>query len=268
MAPADYQLIKGGFALLSLAFCWTLQGIRPWHRRRQDLRRNWRINIPLGLLNALLLGSLSGAALLAACTFAAEHPFGLSFQWGLSLPARLALSVVALDLATYLWHIANHRVAWLWRWHAVHHTDTVFDTSTAFRFHPGEVLLSLGVRGTIILVCGLPVEGLLLFEIAFTFCNAFEHTNARLPRGLERAIDKAFITPALHRAHHSVERSAQNSNFGTIFAVWDILLRTRTHATSEDPITVGLAQDALAPMSLAALLTMPFHDVPASRRDP
>jgi sterol desaturase/sphingolipid hydroxylase (fatty acid hydroxylase superfamily) len=168
--------------------------------------------------------------------------------------------LVALDLVSYLWHRANHGVAWLWRFHRVHHTDDAYHVSTALRFHPGELLLGLPVRLAAIMLLGASAAGVLAFEAVFGIANVLEHGNFDLPVWLERRIDRVLVTPALHRRHHSVEQRERDTNFGTIFCVWDRLARTRRADTSASRFPTGLGTGANATArSLGVQLGLPLR---------
>ncbi|HXX49021.1 MAG TPA: sterol desaturase family protein, partial [Myxococcota bacterium] len=172
----------------------------------------------------------------------------------------LAASVAGLDLVSWAWHRANHALPVLWRFHRVHHADPVVTASTSLRFHPGEILLSLPVRLAAIALLGAPLAGVLAFEAVFGAANALEHGNFDLPAGLEQALERAFVTPALHRRHHSVSRAEHDANYGTIFSFWDRLGRSRCPGASRDRFPIGLPPGATgAPRSLSAMLLEPFR---------
>jgi sterol desaturase/sphingolipid hydroxylase (fatty acid hydroxylase superfamily) len=255
----DYQKVKLICTTASLAACLTLQRIHPYHGRWRDIAANWRINFAVAFINALLLGSLSSSAILWTVERGNTHNFGLTVGMGWSSSARILLSVLALDFTSYLWHIANHKISLFWRFHAVHHTDLVFDTSTALRFHPVEIFLGLIIRCLVILFLGLPIEGVLLFETIFAFFNFLEHADLKLPRNLEWIMGWLFITPALHRKHHSQILAEQNSNFGTIFVLWDRIFRSVKISTSAESIAVGLNQRSLQNLSIKSILLLPFR---------
>ncbi len=177
----------------------------------------------------------------------------------LSVPLGLAIlvTILALDLVSYAWHRANHRLRFLWRFHRVHHSDASFTVSTGLRFHPGELLLSLPIRLTAIALVGAPVIGVAAFEALFMLANLFEHGNIDLPWKLEERLADVCVTPALHRLHHSRLRLELDSNFGTIFTIWDRVLGTYRANSSAVAIEVGLS-DIASPPSLLAALRLPF----------
>src|SRR5205085_2661478 len=148
--------------------------------------------------------------------------------------ASIAIAVACLDATAYLMHRLYHRNPWLWRLHAVHHSDDELNFSSALRFHFGEVALSLAVRCAVILALGLPILGILVFEIVFAFFNALEHASVKFNQNFESLLGLLFVTPALHRKHHSQIDSELNSNYSTIFSFWDRLSRTFTPARAKD----------------------------------
>ena len=197
-------------------------------------------NLCLALVTTVGVSLICGTCLLSVAQTAENSGFGLTQGWPLVL--RMVLSVLVLDLTAYVWHRLNHRISALWRYHKVHHSDAVYDGTTAFRFHPGEVIISLGVRLGVVLTLGLPWQGILLFEVVFTFFNVFEHGALRLPRKCEKSLQWIFITPGIHRKHHSSHEEHVDRNFGTIFSVWDRLGRSFLEGSTHEDFTVGLPE--------------------------
>jgi len=172
----------------------------------------------------------------------------------------IPVTVIALDLVSYGWHRANHRVALLWRFHRVHHSDTAFTASTAARFHPGELLLSLPVRLAAVATVGATPEAVVAFEIVFALANFFEHSNADLPAPVERRLALLCVTPALHRWHHSKRAEELDSNFGTILTLWDRLGRTYQPNSSRVAVETGLPGQANGSRwTVRGLLLLPFQ---------
>jgi sterol desaturase/sphingolipid hydroxylase (fatty acid hydroxylase superfamily) len=131
-------------------------------------------------------------------------------------------------------------VPFLWRFHQAHHSDLDYTVTTALRFHPAELLLALPLRLVAVAVFGVPITGVIVFEVIFAFANFCEHGNIRLPLKLERALGWLVITPALHRRHHSREARLLNTNFGTIFSFWDRLLNSYGENRSDVQVSTGL----------------------------
>jgi len=228
-----------GFIIVFL-FCTLIQVLSPHHADIKKDFRNWRVNLGLAGLNIILLTLLGAALVVSLSAWLVQNGWGLMQAFVVPLWLQILLSVLLLDFVAYAWHIANHRVPFLWRFHSVHHSDINFDTSTAVRFHVGELFISMMVRLLVVFVFGIPVIGLLVFELIYQFFNTFEHGNIRLPRWLEQVLQLVFVTPALHRKHHSVRPHELNANYATIFSFWDRLGNTRVPSHSAEEFPVGL----------------------------
>ena len=79
--------------------------------------------------------------------------------------ARDWLDLLLLDCWIYWWHRINHRLPLLWRFHEVHHLDEMLDTTSALRFHFGEVVLSSFVRAGLIFMLAMPLASVVVFEV-------------------------------------------------------------------------------------------------------
>jgi sterol desaturase/sphingolipid hydroxylase (fatty acid hydroxylase superfamily) len=238
VSESQFQLLRATGFMAAVMLALLLQRLRP-HAR---LRESWYVNGGLWFTNLIVLGVVCGACACTAARWAAVTGVGLlntvsAPRW-LGVPA----TVVVLDLVSYLWHRANHRVAFLWRFHQVHHSDPHFTASTGVRFHPGELLLSFPVRLTAIVLVGASAEAVVLFEIVFTIANLVEHGDIDLPLRFERVMGRVLITPALHRRHHTKDWPERDTNFGTIFATWDRLFGSRADNDSATAIDTGLRE--------------------------
>ena len=152
----------------------------------------------------------------------------------------LALDILILDLWIYWWHRANHEIQFLWRFHQVHHLDEMLDTTSALRFHFGEVALSAVVRAGMIVLFGIPLASVILFEALVLACAIFHHSDARLPARLEAALSRLIITPSIHWVHHHAIRRDTDSNYGTIFSFWDPLFRSRSATRRWPAMPIGV----------------------------
>ena len=161
-----------------------------------------------------------------------------------------------LDLLIYWWHRANHVLPLLWRFHEVHHLDRFLDSTTAVRFHPGEVLLSAGFRAVVIFFLALPLTSILIFETLVLLAALFQHSNLRLPAPLERGLSRLIITPAIHWLHHHDKRVDTDSNYGTIFSFWDRIFRSSNPNVRRFDMTLGVEGRGEQP--LVRLLWRPF----------
>lgn len=197
-------------------------------RRRQAIGRwrRWPGNLGIVVLNSVLVRLLFPTAAVGVALFAETHGWGLLHV--LKAPNWLAFgaSVLLLDLAIYLQHVLFHAVPGLWRLHRMHHTDLEFDLTTGARFHPLEILLSLGIKLGVIVALGAPATAVLVFEVLLNATSMFNHGNVRLPVPLDRLLRRFLVTPDMHRVHHSWHPDETNSNFGFNVPWWDRLFGT------------------------------------------
>jgi sterol desaturase/sphingolipid hydroxylase (fatty acid hydroxylase superfamily) len=196
---------------------------------------------------------------LAAAWWAQSTSVGI-LNW-LSLPLWLEVlcGILAMDYGYYWWHVATHKVPLLWRFHNVHHSDLDMDVSTATRFHFGELLLSVPFRVLMVTIFGIAPLALIVFEIVFESCGQFHHSNWRLPLWLESTLQRFIVTPRMHGIHHSIVREETDSNWGTIFSLWDKWHRSRRLDIAQEAIVLGVPgyrdEDEL---TLGDLWKMPF----------
>ena len=246
-------MLRGAGFVAALTLALLLQRLRP----HAGLRGSWHVNGGLWLSNLIVIGLVCGACACTVARWAADARIGAlnivpAPRW-LGIPA----AIVTLDLVSYCWHRANHRVSFLWRFHQVHHSDPTFTASTGVRFHPGELLLSLPVRLTAVALVGASAEAVVFFEIVFTVANLVEHGDIDLPLRFERLMGRVLITPALHRRHHTKLGPDRDTNFGTIFATWDRLFGTRADNDSATAIETGLP--GLDGLTLPRVFVLPLQ---------
>jgi sterol desaturase/sphingolipid hydroxylase (fatty acid hydroxylase superfamily) len=229
---------------IALIFLLTLLFILE---RRVALRRSRRPLVGRLLVNACISGlALTVATLwvrpvsLAVLAWTSDTPFGLVHILPIPIAAQFALSFLLMDLTFYWWHVANHRIPFLWRFHNVHHIDPDLDVSTAFRFHIGEVALSAGFRVVQVGAIGLSAWMFVLYELVFQANTLFHHSNVRLPIQIERLLNLVLVTPRMHGIHHSQVRDETNSNYSVVFSWWDRLHRTLGLDIPQSDIVIGI----------------------------
>lgn len=217
----------------SLFFFW--ERLYPhFHSILQRQKTRVARNISLWLINTIL----SIAAILPLTALATEctlnwKPDNWMGQGG------IILDLLIIDCWIYLWHRANHKIPFLWRFHEVHHRDEALDTTTAVRFHFGEVMLSAIIRVPIIILLDIDITTILIFETALLMASIFHHSNAQLPKRFEAAISKICVTPSIHWVHHHAKRSATDSNYSAIFSFWDVIFKTRSKTQRFDTMKIG-----------------------------
>jgi sterol desaturase/sphingolipid hydroxylase (fatty acid hydroxylase superfamily) len=227
-------------------------------RAHAVLRPAWSTNLGLWAVGTAVTTAACGACGIAAADWAAARGIG-ALSW-LGAPGWLAaaIGVLGLDAVSYGWHRANHRVGVLWRFHQVHHADTSFHVTTALRFHPGELLLGVPVRLAAIVLLGVPAWGVLVFELVFGAANLLEHGNFDLGARADARVQRVLVTPSVHRAHHVAEWGLLDTNFGTVFSLWDRVAGTFRAGSPEQKVVTGLPDRPRAP-TLREALGMPFE---------
>jgi len=186
----------------------------------------WLNNLGLVVLNTILLRFLFPAAAVGVAVVATKQGWGLINNHDLPFAFAVVASIVVMDFVIYLQHVLVHAVPVLWRLHRLHHADLDYDVTTGARFHPIEIILSMLIKFATILVLGPPVVAVVIFEVVLNAMAMFNHGNVKLPLGLDRVLRWVFVTPDMHRVHHSVEDDEANSNFGFNLSWWDRLFGT------------------------------------------
>lgn len=222
-------------------------------RRRHDGR-----NLAVGLFNTLPL--LAGLGALTAVVALATERHGWGLLGAVDGPAWVEVvgGLLFLDLWMYVWHVANHKLPFLWRFHRMHHSDNQLDASSALRFHMGEVVLSVLLRLAVIALLGLTIRQVLLYEFMLLPVILVHHANLALPRPLERVARWLVVTPDIHHVHHSRVPRETDSNYGSVLPWWDRLFRTFRMQSPEN-LRYGLeGWDVQRRQSLRGLLLTPF----------
>ena len=227
-------------------------------RTQPKLKRlliNFVLSLPAFTLLRLLL--IPGMVWLAGKNTAWQ--IGLNYLYTAPVWAKGALAFLLLDYTNCLWHILNHKIPLLWRFHLVHHTDLDLDVTTAIRFHFGEIIGSVIFRGATVLLTGASPMLVLVYEIVFEAATQFHHSNLRLPPPLEKALNKMIVTPRMHGIHHSVFRNETDSNYSVIFSWWDRLHKTMRLHVHQQQVTIGVpAYHNPQELTIGYLLRLPF----------
>lgn len=232
----------------------------PLRRQRHRANRRLVVNLAVGTVAFACVAVVYGVVVLAAVDWSADHGTGL-VRW-LALPDWVAapVTLVLLDYTLWIWHWLNHRVALLWRFHAAHHADLDMDASTALRFHPGELLLSLPFRAVQVVLIGATLWPLFVWEGLVLVLTQFHHSNLRISERADRLLSQVIITPRLHGIHHSRRPAELHANFGTLLSLWDWLHRVRVTNVTQDSLDIGLPRQADPhALGVAESLLRPFH---------
>jgi sterol desaturase/sphingolipid hydroxylase (fatty acid hydroxylase superfamily) len=254
------SVFLGLFALLAAA-----EALAPRRRRGQPRRRRWATNWGIALLDSLTLRLIALALpLLAvgAALDASARGWGLfnALDWPPAL--EIVLAVLAFDLAIWAQHLVSHKLPLLWRIHRVHHADLDMDVTTAIRFHPVEIALSMGLKIGLVYALGPAAIAVILFEILLNGAAMFNHANLALPGRLDAMLRRFVVTPDMHRVHHSVLRIEHDSNYGFSLSIWDRIFGTYRAQPLEghERMTTGLEWKDDRPARLGWSLLLPFRD--------
>lgn len=226
--------------------------------------KRWLANLGIVLINGALVRLVAPAAAVGVALMAEARGIGL-LQW-VAWPGllKLVIAVIALDLAIYLQHVMFHAVPLLWRLHRMHHADLDFDVTTGTRFHPVEILLSLGIKAAVILVLGAPAAAVLLFEILLNLTAMFNHSNIRIPVSADSWLRLLVVTPDMHRVHHSTDPAETHRNFGFNLPWWDRLFGTycAQPRLGHEAMQIGTPafRDESRCATLKGMLSMPFAE--------
>ena len=186
----------------------------------------WLNNFSLLIIDNIVARVVVPVAAIGAALAAVEMGWGVFNNIDLPVWLIFLLTIAILDINNYFQHWLMHRISALWRVHQIHHTDIDVDWSTAFRFHPGESIFTLGLQTVVILAIGASPAAVAIYEVVFVVSAFFVHTNVVMPPRLERRIRALVITPDMHRIHHSIDIHEGNSNFGGILSWWDRIFGT------------------------------------------
>ena len=219
----------------------VVEQIAPLRRARAPLFVRLLINFAMSGLAFLTSLVAVRPAALGALDWTSRQSFGVMHLVPVPVWAQFVIGFVLLDLSFYYWHVLNHQVRLLWRFHNVHHIDPDLDVSTGFRFHFGEVLMSTVFRVIQVSVIGMSFATFAAYEVVFQANTLFHHSNVRLPIRLERMLNVVLVTPRMHGVHHSQVRGETNSNFGVVFRWWDALHRTLRLNIPQSAIEIGVA---------------------------
>ena len=242
-------VIFGWFACFFLAERVASAAIPPASKAR--LWRNAGLWLSVLILSPLIVAPITS---LGANNLLWVRPEWMGTGW--SGAFILATDIVLLDLWVYWLHRAYHRVPAMWRLHEVHHRDEFLDTTSAVRFHIGEVVLSAALRLIPILILAVPLSTVVLFEIILLCAAIFHHSNFRLPERLEAVLSSAIVTPSIHWVHHHAIQKDTDSNYATLFSMWDRLFSSRSASKRKYDMKIGV--EGVEDQSFLRLILMPI----------
>lgn len=253
------SVFAGLFALFAL-----LEVVVPRKERTQPRSTRWVTNWAMTIANTLTLRAMAfvlPVMAVGAAVDAEANGWGLLNRIDLGTVPETVLAILFFDFAIWAQHLITHKVPILWRLHRVHHADRDIDVTTAIRFHPVEIALSMLLKIGLVYLIGPSALAIILFEILLNGTAMFNHANMRLPLGLDAVLRLVLVTPDMHRVHHSVHRREHDSNYGFALSIWDRLFRTYIAQPEDghDRMTIGLQWQDDKPSRLGWSLALPFR---------
>ncbi|MDF1589433.1 MAG: sterol desaturase family protein [Gammaproteobacteria bacterium] len=255
-------VIRASFfiGVLLIMALWELRSAR----RLQTINRikRWPHNLLIVVVDTLAVRLVFPMVAIGAAFFAAEQGWGLLNLISLHYGISVLLAIVILDLVIYFQHRMFHAIPWLWRLHRMHHADLEFDVTTGLRFHPLEILLSMGLKIVVVIALGAPPVAVLIFEVLLNATAMFNHANIYIPESVDHYLRRFIVTPDMHRVHHSILPQETDSNFGFNLPWWDRIFKTYTDQPSagHSNMTIGI-EDFRDPeqLKLNQMLIQPFR---------
>jgi sterol desaturase/sphingolipid hydroxylase (fatty acid hydroxylase superfamily) len=249
-APMSELVLSNEPVIRIAAFLGVLIAMAAWEvaapRRSRAIPRavRWTSNLGIVGIDTILVRLSFPVPAVGLAVVAEERGWGLLNSVDVPVWLTVVVSVLALDLAIYLQHVMFHAVPAFWRLHRMHHADLEFDVTTGLRFHPVEILLSMGIKLAVVAVLGPPAVAVLVFEVLLNATSMFNHGNVRIPPGVDRVLRWLVVTPDMHRVHHSIHPHETNSNFGFNLPWWDRLLGTYRAQPRDghEAMTIGIEQ--------------------------
>lgn len=254
------ELLRGASFIAVFATMAIAEALLEARPRRVARRSRWIHNLGLMLLNTAVLRLLFPIGAVGAALWTTKHGFGLLHLTSWPAAVELVLAIVLLDLVIYGQHVLFHAVPFLFRVHEVHHVDIDFDVTLGSRFHPVEMLLSMGIKLGAVALLGAGTSAVVLFETLLAVTSLFNHANVRLPFSIDRALRWLVVTPAMHSVHHSADRRDRDTNFGFSIPWWDRLFGTYRERPSSEPPAFGMPElQFQTRQTLRWMLALPFR---------
>lgn len=249
----------------ALAMLATAEVVAPRRRLTIARHRRWAGNIGVVAIDTMMVRILFPTAAVGTALLAEARGTGLLNNVEIPTWLSLLIAFVLLDLIIYSQHRLFHAAPWLWRLHRMHHSDRDLDVTSGVRFHPLEILLSMGIKLGAVILIGAPAAAVMLFEVVLNATAMFSHSNIRLPLAVDRWLRLLIVTPDMHRVHHSVEQRELQSNFGFNLPWWDRLFGTyrAQPAAGHEAMTIGVAgSDERDALRLDRMLLEPLRRTP------
>ncbi|MGX5818103.1 sterol desaturase family protein [Chitinophaga lutea] len=243
-----------------LVILWAIEGVIPRMRLQGNKYRHARTNLFFTLTTAIVNFAFA-FLIIRAAQWAGEKHLGVLYSMKLPVWAHAVLAILMMDLiGAYLVHYIQHKIAWMWHFHKIHHTDNAVDATTALRHHPVESVFRVAALLAAIVSMGIPVWMVMAYQSLSALMSQFNHANIRLPRRLDKALSWIIVSPDMHKVHHSRYQPETDSNYANIFSIWDRLFGTFVKVEDTTRLQYGLDeyQDARY-QEIGTLLKTPWE---------
>jgi sterol desaturase/sphingolipid hydroxylase (fatty acid hydroxylase superfamily) len=247
---------------------------RIWPAERRPLLARGHVQDVCYLaLHAAIVIPLMTLLSVGAADLVSSYLPWIELGWTRHWPVQLVvpLTIVAMDGANWVAHYADHRLGFLWRFHALHHSQEELSVLTSFRAHP--LMHTTGfVLATFPVVALMPGRAIAPVLITIYVCiGTLQHANIRWTFG---PAGRLIVSPAYHRLHHA--RDSQGVNLGVVLTIWDVLARcaqfpARINSVGRTGLTgrpVPVEQDDRTPPALVLLAVQLLEPFQAPRAAP
>ena len=256
----EKEIRLGVFISLFLVLA-VLEFLAPRRQLKPLKPKRWFTNWAIIIIDSFIMSLIPIIAAVLAARWASENGYGLFNIINMPEWLTILACVIILDFAIWFSHVASHKIPILWKVHRMHHSDVDIDVTTAIRFHPIEIILSMLWKILVVVLLGAPAISVIIFEIVLNGAAMFNHSNMKIPLSIDRVLRLFIVTPDMHRVHHSIIHNETDSNYGFNLAIWDRLFKTYIDQPRDghDHMAIGLEewQDE-KPSDLLWTLKVPF----------
>lgn len=256
--PSSYRSIV---LVSGIVLFWALEGAIPLFSWGYKRYRHAALNLVFTLTT--LVVNLGLAFLIVwAADWTGDRGFGVLYLVDLPLWVHVLGGVLLLDLVSaWFIHWLEHKVRWMWKFHLIHHTDTYVDVTTALRHHPGESVFRALFTVIGVLMAGVPIGAVFLYQTLSALFSQFNHANITLPGWMEKGLSWVVVTPDMHKVHHHWVQPQTDTNFGNIFSVWDRMFGTYDPMPAKDVrFGIDTHMDPNENDNLKNLMGIPFQE--------
>jgi sterol desaturase/sphingolipid hydroxylase (fatty acid hydroxylase superfamily) len=260
-----------GIQTLILAFLIfaPLERLFAMHADKKVLRPAWGLDLFYAVFNAMITkGGLAVVVIGASYLAAKAVPQSLhDFVAGLPLWIQIPLAIVLSDLGFYTVHRLFHKIPWLWKFHAVHHSIETLDWLAGHRVHPVDQILTKGASLVPVFALGFSDTAVAIYGLLYYWQSLLVHSNFNINLGPLRFI---VALPQFHHWHHANHEEAYDKNFAGQLALLDFIFRT--HHLPGQKIPERYGTQTPVPRDYVGQILFPFrpeHSEPESAsRDP